>query len=121
MNARMDTIKRLAETDPYWAAYLDGMQDAHSVGRADDRTAELVEANRLLQARLARVVDDVADRSEFEPVDEVRARLHARRLARNDDPTDYDSEWTRTATDREHAMARRLGLPYPARLDTEHR
>lgn len=46
-----------------------------------------------------------------------------RRLARNDDPTDYDSEWTRTAiaTDREHAMARRLGLPYPARLDTEPR
>ena len=95
MNNRMDAIRRMAEHDPYWRAYLDGMQDAHSVGRADDRTAELVEANRLLQARLARVVDDVADRSEFRPLDEVRARLHARRLDRNADTTDYDSEWTR--------------------------
>lgn len=54
MNTRLDTIKRLAETDSYWAAYLDGMRDAHSVGRDDDRTAEYAEANRLLQARLDR-------------------------------------------------------------------
>ena len=37
------------------------------------------------------------------------------------DTTDYDAEWTRAAApvDREHAMARRLGLPYPARLDVD--
>ena len=95
MNARIDTIKRLAGSDPYWRGYLDGMRDAHSASRADDHTAELVEANRLLQARLARAADDVADRSEFRSVDEVRARLHARRFDRNADPTDYDSEWAR--------------------------
>ena len=98
MNTRLDTINRLAETDSYWAAYLDGMRDAHAVGRADDRTAELVEANRLLQARLARAVDDAAQRSEFRTVDEVRARLNERR-DRNADPTDYDSEWTPTSAD----------------------
>ena len=89
MNTRLDTIKRLAETDSYWAAYLDGMRDAHAVGRADDRTAELVEANRLLQARLARAVDDAAQRSEFLSVDEARARLNARR-------GNWDDDWTPT-------------------------
>lgn len=70
-------IRRLAATgDPFYkgAAWVLDQQDA---------------------ARLARVVDDVADRSEFRPLDEVRARLHARRLDRNADTTDYDSEWTR--------------------------
>ena len=37
------------------------------------------------------------------------------------DTTDYDNEWTRTATNREHATARRLGLPYPTRLDVDDR
>lgn len=59
------------------------------------------------------------------------------------DTTDYDSEWTRNevalhprteefhrlkrlpadtfAIDRERAMARSLGLPYPARLDVDPR
>lgn len=72
------TIRRLAETgDAFYrgAAWILDQQDA---------------------ARLARAVDDVADRSEFRPVDEVRARLHARRLDRNADTTDYDSEWRRT-------------------------
>ena len=98
MNNRIDTIRRMAEHDPYWRGYLDGMRDAHAVGRADDRTAELVEANRLLQARLARAVDDAARRSEFRTVDEVRARLNERR-DRDADPTDYDSEWTPTSAD----------------------
>ena len=69
-------IRRLAATgDPFYkgAAWVLDQQDA---------------------ARLARAIDDVADRSEFRSVDEVRARLHARRLARNADPTDYDREWT---------------------------
>lgn len=37
------------------------------------------------------------------------------------DTTDYYSEWTRNvvAADREHATARRLGLPYPTRLDVD--
>ena len=85
MNNRMDAIRRMAEHDPYWRGYLDGMRDAHAVGRADDRTAELVEANRLLQARLARAVDDAAQRSEFRSVDEARARLNARRANWDDD------------------------------------
>ena len=49
------------------------------------------------------------------------ARLMQARIDRNTDTTDYDCEWTRVAADREHAMARRLGLPYPTRLDVEPR
>ena len=39
------------------------------------------------------------------------------------DTTDYDAEWTRAAApiDRERVTARRLGLPYPARLDVDPR
>ena len=89
MNNRIEAIRRMAEHDPYWRGYLDGMRDAHAVGRADDRTAELVEANRLLQARLARAVDDAAQRSEFRSVDESRARLNARRA-------NWDDDWSPT-------------------------
>ena len=53
----MDTLKSLAETDPYYRGYLDGMADKHGIGRDDDRTAEYAEANRLLQARLARITN----------------------------------------------------------------
>ena len=89
MNARMETIRRLAESDPYWRGYLDGMTAAHH----DNSTAH-----------------------EY-------ARLSQARIDRNTDTTDYDSEWTRATApiDREHAMARSLGLPYPARLDVEAR
>ena len=69
MTARMDTIKRLAESDPYWRGYLDGMTAAHH---------------------------DNSDAHEY-------ARLSQARI------------------DRERAMARRLGLPYPARLDVDPR
>lgn len=89
MNNRIEAIRRMAEHDPYWRGYLDGMRDAHAVGRAHDRTAELVEANRLLQARLARAVDDAAQRSEFHSVDESRARLNARR-------GNWDDDWSPT-------------------------
>ena len=89
MNARMETLRSLAETDPYYRGYLDGMADKHGIGREDDRTAELVEANRLLQARLARAVDDAAQRSEFRSVDESRARLNARR-------GNWDDDWSPT-------------------------
>ena len=37
------------------------------------------------------------------------------------DTTDYDCEWTRNVADREHSTARRLGLPYPTRLDVDAR
>ena len=107
MSTRMDTIKRLAESDPYWRGYLDGMTAAHH----DNSAAH-----------------------EY-------ARLSQARADRNTDTTDYDSEWTRNevalhprteefhrlkrlpadtfAIDRERVMARRLGLPYPARLDVD--
>ena len=89
MNARMETIKRLAESDPYWRGYLDGMTTAHHDNSAAHEYARLTQA----------------------------------RADRNTDTTDYDSEWTRAAAliDRERAMTRRLGLPYPARLDVDPR
>lgn len=67
MNSRLDTLKSLAETDPYYRGYLDGMNDKHGIGRDDDRTGEYQETIRLLQAR----------------------------LDRRTDTTDYDSEWAR--------------------------
>lgn len=113
MNARMETIRRLAESDPYWRGYLDGMTAAHHDSSAAHEYARLTQA----------------------------------RLDRNADTTDYDSEWTRnvvavnphsenfrrlkhapadtsvvdTFADREHATTKRLGLPYPARLDVDAR
>ena len=89
MTARMETIKRLAESDPYWRGYVDGMTAAHH---------------------------DSSAVHEY-------ARLSQARLDRNADTTDYDSEWTRVAApvDRERVTARRLGLPYPARLDVDPR
>ena len=51
MNARMDTIKRLAESDPYWRGYLDGMTAAHHDNSAAHEYA------RLSQARIDRNTD----------------------------------------------------------------
>ena len=89
MNARMETIRRLAESDPYWRGYLDGMTAAHHDNSAAHEYARLTQA----------------------------------RADRNTDTTDYDAEWTRAAApvDRERVAARRLGLPYPARLDVDPR
>ena len=95
MSKRLETIKRLAETDDYWKGYLDGLN------RTRERdNAEWGEYARLMQARLGRAVDDAAQRSEFRTVDEARARLNERR-DRNADPTDYDSEWRRTPNARD--------------------
>ena len=93
MTARMETIRRLAESDPYWRAYLDGMVDRHAIRRDEPSEEAWSEYARLMQAR----------------------------IDRNTDTTDYDCEWTRSAAtiDRERVMARRLGLPYPARLDVD--
>lgn len=49
MSKRMETIKRLAETDDYWKGYLDGMRRTRE---AD--TAEWGEYARLAEARLDR-------------------------------------------------------------------
>ena len=111
MNARMETIRRLAESDPYWRGYLDGMTAAHH----DNSAAH-----------------------EY-------ARLSQARADRNTDTTDYDSEWRRASDARDAATpaspgvfawsadaspieevrerlrARRLGLPYPTRLDVDPR
>ena len=107
----METIRRLAESDPYWRGYLDGMTAAHH----DNSAAH-----------------------EY-------ARLSQARADRNTDATDYDSEWRRASDARDAATpaspgvfawsadaspieevrerlrARRLGLPYPARLDVDPR
>lgn len=55
MSSRLEMIKRLAVTDAYWAAYLDGMNDAHHVGEGAAQSADFAEHARLLQARLARI------------------------------------------------------------------
>ena len=44
MNARMETIKRLAESDPYWRGYLDGMTAAHHDNSAAHEYARLTQA-----------------------------------------------------------------------------
>ena len=76
MNARMDTIKRLAESDPYWRGYLDGMTAAHHDNSAAHEYA------RLTQARADRNADTTDYDSEWTrvaaPVD--RERVTARSL-----------------------------------------
>lgn len=80
MSKHLETIKRLAETDDYWKGYLDGLNRTREADAVEWR-----EYARPTRARLARAVDDVADRSEFRSVDEVRARLRARRAEPTDD------------------------------------
>ena len=67
MNTRLAIIKRLAESDPYWRGYLDGMAERHAIRRTESTDGAWREYARLTQAR----------------------------LDRNADPTDYDSEWKR--------------------------
>lgn len=101
MNARLDTIKRMADTDPYWRAYLDGMNDAHAVGREDDRTAEHAEHARLLEARLSRIYvsgnPNYPDPST-DPFLGRRASFMADKLsmdeARVKVAEDWDGDWT---------------------------
>ena len=76
MNARMETIRRLAESDPYWRGYLDGMTAAHHDNSAAHEYA------RLMQARIDRNTDTTDYDSEWTqvaaPVDRERefARSH---------------------------------------------
>lgn len=59
MNARMETIRRLAESDPYWRGYLDGMTAAHHDVSAAHEYA------RLTQARIDRNADTTDYDSEW--------------------------------------------------------
>ena len=122
MNARMETIKRLAESDPYWRGYLDGMTAAHHDSSAAHEYA------RLSQARIDRNADttdydaewkrnEVAETPHSEEARRMRD-MHAAMLGRMDFA--LDTYRSRTI-DRERAMARRLGLPYPTRLDVDPR
>ena len=101
MNARMDTIKRLAESDPYWRGYLDGVTAAHHDNSAAHEYA------RLTQARIDRNTDttdydaewrrasDARDAAtpashgvfawpaDASHIEEVRERLRARRLGQS--------------------------------------
>ena len=62
MNARMETIRRLAESDPYWRGYLDGMTAAHHDSSAAHEYA------RLSQARIDRNADTTDYDSEWRKV-----------------------------------------------------
>ena len=60
MSKRIETIKRLAETDPYWKGYIDGLNRT----READAT-EYAEYARLMQARLDRNTDTTDYDSEW--------------------------------------------------------
>ena len=76
MNARMETIRRLAESDPYWRGYLDGMTAAHHDSSAAHEYA------RLSQARVDRNADTTDYDSEWKRVAAPvgRERVMARSL-----------------------------------------
>ena len=87
MNARMDTIKRLAESDPYWRGYVDGMTAAHHDNSAAHEYA------RLAQARADRNTDTTDYDSEW---------------TRNEAAVSPHSEETRRARDMSEAMLGRM-------------
>ena len=66
MNARMETIKRLAESDQYWRGYVDGMTAAHHDNSAAHEYA------RLAQARIDRNTDTTDYDSEWRKVPNAR-------------------------------------------------
>ena len=124
MNARMDTIRRLAESDPYWRGYVDGMTAAHHDNSAAHEYA------RLAKARIDRNTDTTDYDSEWSR-NEVAVSPHSEETRRARDMSEamlgrmdfaLDAYRSRTAsTDRERVAARSLGLPYPARLDVDPR
>ena len=58
MSTRLSTIKRLAESDPYWRGYLDGLADRHAIRRAAATDDAWREYARLTQARLDRAKEN---------------------------------------------------------------
>ena len=115
MSARLDAIKRLAESDPYWRAYLDGMVDRHAIRRNEPTEDAWREYARLMQARL----DRNADTTDYDA--DWRRASDARDAATPASPGVF--AWSADASPieevRERLRARRLGLPYPARLDVD--
>ena len=111
MTARMETIRRLAEPDPYWRGYLVGMTAAHHDNSAAHEYA------RLSQARIDRNADTTDYASDW------RRASDARDAATPASPGVF--AWSADASPieevRERLRARRLGLPYPARLDVDPR
>ncbi|MDN5655651.1 MAG: hypothetical protein L0G46_11290 [Kocuria sp.] len=63
MSKRIETIKRLAETDPYWKGYIDGMDRTREADHA-----EYAEYARLVQARLDRTADPTDYDNAWVPV-----------------------------------------------------
>ena len=122
MSARMDTIRRLAESDPYWRGYVDGMTAAHHDNSAAHEYA------RLTQARIDRNTDATDYDSEWSR-NEVAENPRSEETRRARDMSeamlgrmDFALDTYRSRTvDREHVTARSLGLPYPARLDVDPR
>ena len=122
MNARMETIRRLAESDPYWRGYLDGMTAAHHDNSAVHEYA------RLTQARIDRNADTTDYDSEWKrnevavnPCSEETRRMRDMSEAMLE-RMDFALDTYRSRTvDRERVTARSLGLPYPARLDVDPR
>ena len=81
MSSRLEMIKRLAVTDAYWAAYLDGMNDAHHVGEGAAQSADFAEHARLLEARLARANHRASFMSDKISMDEAREKVRVENAA----------------------------------------
>lgn len=81
MSSRLEMIKRLAVTDAYWAAYLDGMNDAHHVGEVAAQSADFAEHVRLIEARLARNSHRASFMSDKISMDEARERVRVENAA----------------------------------------
>ena len=90
MSTRFAAIERMAEQDPYWRGYLAGLNDTQAA--RPDRTGELEETVRLLQARIART--EPPHRASF--IGDRLTMDEAREKARRVNGGDWDAEWTPT-------------------------
>lgn len=81
MSSRLEMIKRLAVTDAYWAAYLDGMNDAHHVGEGAAQSADFAEHARLIEARLDRANRRASFMSDKISMDEAREKVRVENAA----------------------------------------
>ena len=81
MSTRLEMIKRLAVTDAHWAAYLDGMNDAHHVGEGAAQSADFAEHARLIEARLDRNSRRASFMSDKISMDEAREKVRVENAA----------------------------------------
>ena len=86
MSTRLEMIKRLAVTDAYWAAYLDGMNDAHHVGEVAVQSADFAEHARLIEARLDRANRRALFMADKLSMDEARLKV----------AEEWDDDWSPT-------------------------